>query len=54
MIQIRPLAVSYDLTVLKGTNVKCLDIHPVVKLQRFLTKMSVGHTSIAPENAECL
>jgi len=34
------------------TKVKCLVIHPVVKLQNFPYKMSVGHASVVPENPE--
>ena len=32
------------------TKVKCLLVLPVVKLQKVVYKVSVGHASVAPEN----
>jgi hypothetical protein len=52
MIYLRPLAVSYGWTVLNITKLKCLIIHPVIKLQKDPYIMSVGHASVAPENPE--
>ena len=43
LIYVRHLAVSYGWTILDGTKVKCLVVHPVINLQKGHFKISVGH-----------